>query len=407
MYSRWIASACLCAMLSASLPLPAFAEESPEAMELPEGTPYKQIMNQTNEKETEFPGQETPELGSEREPVGSKEEAALSRAANEIAQGFNDIAGPDANFDGHYSNEGQVPFKAQGILIVNKEFHLPEAYNPFPDQGNGPTRILLPHVQAAYDEMRLAAQAEGIYFEIISGYRSAAYQEELFRSYASRFGVDQAATFSSRGGQSEHQTGLAMDVAASGDHATLLQPAFGETPAGQWLAAHSWEYGFILRYLKGKEAITGYQYEPWHFRYVGKDLAAEIGAHPTVTLEEKLGLVLTDQETTDPEGPDKLYFGGKLYDQTSYVFRFPEDLSPNPTNTLPTGIGDRLYLTEKEKEKAKSQRIPFILRDEGLLVPFEDGWRLYLRHGYDPGNIEAPDLVAEEVGSDGQALPKE
>ena len=75
-------------------------------------------------------------------------------------------------------------------------------------------------------------------------------------------------------GASEHQIGLAVDIIS--DTYSALDIGFADTPAGQWLAEHSWEYGFILRYPKGKENITGYDYESWHYRYVGKEAATEI-----------------------------------------------------------------------------------------------------------------------------------
>ena len=84
-------------------------------------------------------------------------------------------------------------------------------------------------------------------------------------------------------GASEHQVGLAVDIIS--DKYSALNEGFGETDAGIWLKEHSADYGFILRYPKGKEEITGIQYEPWHFRYVGKD-AALIIMQQDITLEE-------------------------------------------------------------------------------------------------------------------------
>lgn len=192
--------------------------------------------------------------------------------------------------DGHFQDQDHQPFSVNGILLVNKTHLLDESYRPFPDVGDGPTTYLLPDAQAAYETMQRDAQIQGFSFYNCSGYRSYAYQNMLFNAYAATVGVEQASLFSAQSGQSEHQTGLAMDVCSPADPNTTLQPGFGHTPAGRWLADNSWRYGFILRYPQGKEAITGYQFEPWHFRYVGLAAAAEIGPNPTQTLEEYLGV---------------------------------------------------------------------------------------------------------------------
>ena len=136
----------------------------------------------------------------------------------------------------------------------------------------------------ALEEMFAAAENDGVLLYAVSGYRSAARQEVLFNNYASRDGVCAAATYSSRPGHSDHQTGLTMDISNSGGK---LNTAFEDTEEGKWLAVHAHEYGFIMRYPKDKDAITGYVYEPWHFRYVGKDYAAQIyEADPNMSFEE-------------------------------------------------------------------------------------------------------------------------
>ena len=91
-----------------------------------------------------------------------------------------------------------------------------------------------------------------------------------------------------RPGHSEHQTGLAVDFAAKG--VSTLTTSFAKTKAGIWLAANAWKYGFILRYPKGKTAVTGYQFEPWHFRYVGVRTATDMHDRNILTLEEYYSL---------------------------------------------------------------------------------------------------------------------
>lgn len=189
--------------------------------------------------------------------------------------------------DGHFTQENSNIYTVSDILLVNKQHALPADYTPLPGEGN--TISLLPAAQAAYDVMQKDAAAAGVGFYICSAYRSYNHQANLFYNYSAQFGEARASTFSARAGMSEHQTGLAMDICAAGYGGTDLQPSMANTPAGKWLAENSWKYGFILRYPQGKEHITGYQFEPWHYRYVGQDAAREIGPNPTITLEEYLG----------------------------------------------------------------------------------------------------------------------
>jgi D-alanyl-D-alanine carboxypeptidase len=133
-----------------------------------------------------------------------------------------------------------------------------------------------------------AAKAAGHSLSLSSAYRSEALQKQFYDSYVAKDGQAQADIYSARPSYSEHQTGLAADLGRT-DQNCQLQICFGDTEAGKWLAANAHTYGFIIRYMQGKEQITGYQYEPWHIRYVGTDLATEI--HKTgQTLEEFFGL---------------------------------------------------------------------------------------------------------------------
>jgi len=120
-----------------------------------------------------------------------------------------------------------------------------------------------------------AAQKEGHSLMVGSAYRSAAYQEQIFNTYVARVGYEQADKYSAHPGFSEHQTGLAVDISTVSQQCYLSECFIG-TADGQWLAANAHKYGFILRYPKGKEAITGYNFEPWHYRYVGVDLATAL-----------------------------------------------------------------------------------------------------------------------------------
>jgi D-alanyl-D-alanine carboxypeptidase len=124
-------------------------------------------------------------------------------------------------------------------------------------------------------EMFTAAKTAGLPMLIASGYRSEVTQKALHASYVAQKGAAAADTDSARAGYSEHQTGLAVDVGRT-DHKCEVDPCFANTAEGQWVAANAYKYGFIVRYPQNKQAITGYIYEPWHIRYVGKDLAKAV-----------------------------------------------------------------------------------------------------------------------------------
>ena len=160
-----------------------------------------------------------------------------------------------------------------GILIANKTYSLPRDYAP-----GG----LTPECRTALDAMIAGAAQEGIGLYAVSAYRSWDYQEGLYNRYAERDGKEEADRYSARPGHSEHQTGLAIDL-------NSLDYAFADTPEGRWIAAHCHEYGFILRYPEGKEEVTGYRYEPWHVRYLGKEIAEKVAASG-LCLEEYLGI---------------------------------------------------------------------------------------------------------------------
>lgn len=189
--------------------------------------------------------------------------------------------------------DGHIPAKGvttvDGILLVNQNFVLPASYDPF--QGKGDKSRMLPIPQQAFLEMQAAAQKEaGIPLFILSGFRSYATQASLYQNYYYHNG-SHAENFSAHAGASEHQSGLAADIGDARNPGITLEPAFGATQAGIWLANNSYRFGFILRYPLGKKHITGYQYEPWHFRYVGKELALQMQQVPHTTLEEWFGVV--------------------------------------------------------------------------------------------------------------------
>ncbi len=166
----------------------------------------------------------------------------------------------------------------QGILIANKTYGLPADYNPGVDSA----------AQAAFNTMQAAAKKDGKSLSICSGFRSYSLQKTLYDKYVKRDGKAKADTYSARPGHSEHQTGLAFDINKASD-------SFANTPEAKWLADNCWKYGFIIRYPKGKEHITGYKYEPWHIRYLGTELAEKV-YRSGKTLEEYLGITSVYQD---------------------------------------------------------------------------------------------------------------
>ena len=179
--------------------------------------------------------------------------------------------------------EGQTlpsePTYIKGVLIANKKYPLPKDYAPGENV----------EARAAFELMAQEAKTLGFELVAFSTYRSYEYQELLYNKYVERDGKENADRYSARPGYSEHQTGLAFDIGEKGREDLWLTEAFGQSEAGKWLAENAHRYGFILRYPKGKEHITGYMYESWHFRYLGVELATKV-KDSGLTLEEYLGI---------------------------------------------------------------------------------------------------------------------
>lgn len=182
--------------------------------------------------------------------------------------------------------------------VVNKQRLLPTSYVPANlVTANIPLRIdpneeqmhISQIINDQLKKMTDDAAKQGFKLVLASGYRSASYQDGLYNSYVADKGQAYADATSARPGASEHQTGLAVDLSA-GDKSCELEKCFGETQEGKWLATNGYRYGFIVRYPQGKTNITGYDYEPWHLRYVGVPLATEMHKQKISTLEEFFGL---------------------------------------------------------------------------------------------------------------------
>ena len=179
-------------------------------------------------------------------------------------------------------------------VIVDKRSPLtPRSYVP-PDL----VAVPVPHTNApqlrrvaasAVVRMFAAAQHVGLDLASNSAYRSFASQTTVYDEDLHAHGRAAADTLTARPGYSEHQTGLAIDIGAVSGRCSL-SACFASTPEGEWLARNAWRFGFVLRYPKGYTNITGYDFEPWHYRYVGDPLAARLHESGTPTLERFFGL---------------------------------------------------------------------------------------------------------------------
>lgn len=179
-------------------------------------------------------------------------------------------------------------------VVVNKQRPLnPKSYAPgdltTPNVATKGSQQLRAEAARATERMFAAAKAEGINLRVDSAYRSYDRQVSVYNSEVRAYGQKTADTQSARPGHSEHQTGLVADFGAASGKCSIAD-CFGTMAEGKWMAANAYKYGFILRYTPSKQPVTGYRYEPWHFRYVGTELAAEMHQNGVETLEEFFNL---------------------------------------------------------------------------------------------------------------------
>ena len=176
----------------------------------------------------------------------------------------------------------------EGLLIANKTYALPQDFIPTnPDQPVNADRsstCLDKTLMSAWKIMLKDATAKGLNIYISSGYRSYNYQVNVYNRYVQSDGTAKADTYSSRPGNSEHQTGLCFDL-------NTIEDSFQYTNEGKWINDNCYKYGFCIRFPKGKDSATGYQYESWHLRYVGVDLATKLYNNGDwLSLEEYFGI---------------------------------------------------------------------------------------------------------------------
>ena len=185
----------------------------------------------------------------------------------------------------YYTNTLPAIYKNTSIILVNKYYYLNKDYIPNQlelinnDYSIGNMKLQR-DAKVAFENLAEKAKEEGFSIIAMSTYRSYSYQENLYNRYVKQDGVELADTYSARPGYSEHQTGLAVDIC----NGIVPYTNFEKTNEFKWMQENAKEFGFILRFPKGKEQETGYQYESWHYRYVGKKIATEITKN-NITLE--------------------------------------------------------------------------------------------------------------------------
>lgn len=241
---------------------------------------------------TEAPVNNSPE---NEEPQAPQEDPSEDTTTEEPSEEETTLIGTVTGYTskGFVITEKDGITYVDGVLIANKTYALPSDYNP---------GELLSECESAFSSLQAAAANENLTIWNASGFRSYELQESLYTRYSNRDGKEAADRYSARPGHSEHQSGLAIDL-------NDITSAFADTAEGKWIAENCWKYGFILRYPMGKEAQTGYMYEPWHIRYVGVAAAEKIH-NSGLCLEEYYGItsvyedtqeVLSEEETVSEE----------------------------------------------------------------------------------------------------------
>jgi D-alanyl-D-alanine carboxypeptidase len=257
--------------------------------------------------------------------------AAHASASLQLSAASNELAAPLAK----KPNPPRDP--SQTNVMVNKQYPLvPKKYVPRLTSVPGTGIRLQPTAAKAYKKLVAAARKDGVSIKLVSGYRSYAVQERLLDQYTRAYGSAYATRIAAAPGTSEHQTGLAIDV---GNHnpSCALQACFAKTKVGSWMAKNATTYGFILRYPRGMENVTGYNYEPWHFRYLGTTQAKAVSRTKAKTLEHFYGVASSPKATTTK--------GSKLTTANLNMRRSPS-LGAGIVKTVPKG--SRVQLTGKK-----------------------------------------------------------
>ena len=175
-------------------------------------------------------------------------------------------------------------------VLVNKNYFLPKEYTPEVEVANVKSFkniYVSTKIKKSVEKMFSDAKEAGHNLVLLSGYRTYSYQRTLFKNRLNAYGFSDAEKAVALPGESEHQTGLAIDISSS-DYNYNLGKGFESTNSYKWMMENCYKYGFILRYLENKTDITGYKYEPWHYRYIGDVEKAKYIMEKGITYEEYL-----------------------------------------------------------------------------------------------------------------------
>ena len=238
-----------------------------------------------------------PVVVEKKEDTNTGNKTSSGNKSNTTSSSSGSVNGTSSSLNGTKTSKGYtITVKngityIDGVMIVNKTYPLPKSYVPSNTHGKlkgSYSEILkdgiVNYAYSAYTEMKNAASSAGYTISIASGYRSYGYQEGLYNGYVRKNGKADADLGSARPGHSEHQTGLAFDL-------NTISHSSANTNTTKWVLSNCYKYGFILRYPSSKTGSTGYKYEWWHLRYVGKDLAAKLyNGGNWITLEEYFGI---------------------------------------------------------------------------------------------------------------------
>lgn len=191
---------------------------------------------------------------------------------------------PMVEASGFNKSQYSVNDPASAWVVVNKGRILPSGYKPsglvapnikLNGSSGSDNMQLREDAASALGKLAAAAVTNSVKLVLVSGFRSYATQQSVYSGYVNSQGQAYADSTSARAGHSEHQTGLAADLGTSSGQCQL-EECFANTAEGKWLKSNAYKYGFIIRYEKDKQDLTGYDYEPWHLRFVGEKLAAEL-----------------------------------------------------------------------------------------------------------------------------------
>lgn len=299
----------------------------------------------------------------------SGSEPSTESSASELTTGAQQPSAPDASQSETASREpvtasGGVPAAPAPIdltpdsitALVNRDYKLTEDYIPedlvvpdvrFTFSYYDDKKLMRSEAAAALEELFAAGDREGIKLYGVSAYRSYTRQYTIYATNLITKGVNHTNRYSAAPGASEHQTGLVIDV-SSVSAGQSLEEIFGTTPEGIWLAENASRFGFIIRYPKDMEDLTGYYYEPWHIRYVGKPLAAYLYEN---------GLTLDEYYGYEPSVPFSTLADTPLIDTESerYLSLCQSLRKPSPAPSEPAGNTNS---TEPDTDNHTSQTNP-------------------------------------------------